>query len=58
MHQFGWLSAMLQKGGGGGGVPSEKGGSNPGGNYGIILLIHATYSYNEAKSNRKKSSSL
>ena len=43
---------------GGGGVPSEKGGSNPGGNYGIILLIHATYSYNEAKSNRKKSSSL
>ena len=56
MHQFGWLSAMLQKEGGR--VPSEKGGSNPGGNYGIILLIHATYSYNEAKSNRKKSSSL
>ena len=42
MHQFGWLSErggnflnLLQKEGGTqkGGVPSEKGGSNPGGNH-------------------------
>ena len=52
MHLFGWLSErggnflnLLQKagvprkgeGGGGGGVPSEKGGSNLGGNYAKIL---------------------
>ena len=31
---------------------TSRGASNPDGSYGIILLIHATYSNNEAKTNR------
>ena len=31
---------------------TSRGASNPDGSYGIILIIHATYSNNEAKTNR------
>ena len=33
-------------------IITSRGASNPGGSYGIILLIPATYSNNEAKTNR------
>ena len=67
MHQFGELLergrravgdflSLLQKEGSlsnGGGWESV---SNPGGNYGIILLIYATYSNNEFKRYRTNNS--